>query len=171
VAERRFRDVGAMNGIYKEMVGLRDQVGRNAGFENYVGYAFKSKHRFDYGVDACLEFHAGVEAAVVPLVRELDRKRAAALRLDALRPWDFAVDPKGRGPLRPFNGGRELVSKSLATFRGLDPRLEKMFARLGAGDEARGSKGGAMLDLDTRKGKAPGDISTCARGRAGRLSS
>lgn len=156
VAERRIKDEGTISGIYDQMVTLRDKVGRNAGFENYVGYAFKSKHRFDYGVDACREFHAGVAEAVVPLVRELDRKRAAALKLDKLRPWDFGVDPKGRAPLYPFQGGRDLMNKSLATFRRLDPRLEKMFARLGSGEESRGSRDGAMLDLDTRKGKAPG---------------
>jgi oligoendopeptidase F len=156
VAERRHKDVEAISGIYDEMIALRDRIGRNAGFDNFVGYAFKSKHRFDYGVEACRDFHAGVESAVVPLVRELDKKRTAALKVPALRPWDFGVDPKGRAPLRPFQGGRELMNKSLATFRALDPRLEKMFARLGAGDEARGSRDGAMLDLDTRKGKAPG---------------
>ena len=156
VAERRYQDAEAISGIYDEMIALRDRIGKNAGFENFVGYAFKSKHRFDYGVQACRDFHAGVEAAVAPLVRELDKKRAAALKVSSLRPWDFGVDPKGRAPLRPFQGGRDLMNKSLATFRRLDPRLEKMFARLGSGEEARGSAGGAMLDLDTRKGKAPG---------------
>src|SRR5262249_5211404 len=118
--------------------------------------AFKSKHRFDYGVEACREFHAGVEQAVVPLVRELDKKRAAMLKLEKLRPWGFGVDPKGRAPLEPLSRGRGLVSKSLATFRRLDGRLADMFARLGTGEEARGSRDGAMLDLDSRKGKAPG---------------
>jgi oligoendopeptidase F len=156
VVERRYKDEQAISGIYDEMIALRDRVGRNAGFENFVGYAFKSKHRFDYGVEACRDFHAGVEAAVVPLVRELDKKRAGMLKLERLRPWDFGVDPKGRAPLKPFQGGRELVSKSLATFRRLDPRLAELFARLGSGAEARGSRDGAMLDLDSRKGKAPG---------------
>jgi oligoendopeptidase F len=156
VAERRYQDAEAISGIYDEMIVLRDRIGKNVGFENFVGYAFKSKHRFDYGVQACRDFHAGVEAAVAPLVRELDKKRASALKVSVLRPWDFGVDPKGRAPLRPFQGGRDLMNKSLATFRRLDPRLEKMFARLGSGEEARGSAGGAMLDLDTRKGKAPG---------------
>ncbi|HYE60912.1 MAG TPA: M3 family oligoendopeptidase [Phycisphaerales bacterium] len=156
VMDRRFQDVTAINDVYEEMVALRTKVGRNAGFEDYVGYAFKSKHRFDYGVEACRQFHAGVEEAIVPLVREFDRKRAADLKLDALRPWDFGVDPKGRGPLKPFNGGKDLMDKSLATFRRLDARLAEMFARLGTGEESRGARDGACLDLDSRKGKAPG---------------
>jgi len=156
VMERRFQDVDAVNEVYEEMVSLRTKVGRNAGFEDYVGYGFKSKHRFDYGVEACRQFHAGVEEAIVPLVREFDKKRAKELGLSTLRPWDFGVDPKGRGPLRPFNGGKDLMEKSLATFRRLDPRLEAMLARLGTGEESRGAREGACLDLDSRKGKAPG---------------
>jgi oligoendopeptidase F len=156
VMDRRYQDVDAINGVYDEMVTLRTRVGRNAGFPNYVGYAFKSKHRFDYGVEACREFHRGVEEAIVPVVREFDAKRARGLGLSALRPWDFSVDPKGRPPLRPFQGGKDLMDKSLATFRRMDGRLADMFARLGRGDESRGARDGACLDLDSRRGKAPG---------------
>jgi oligoendopeptidase F len=156
VMERRYRDADAINEVYDQMIALRTRIGRNAGFDDYVGYAFKSKHRFDYGVEACRQFHAGVEEAIVPLVREFDRKRAADLGVDSLRPWDMGVDPKGRPPLKPFTNGKDLMDKSLATFRRLDGRLAEMFSRLGTGEEARGSRDGACLDLDSRKGKAPG---------------
>ncbi len=66
------------------------------------------------------------------------------------------MDVKGRGPLRPFSGGRELMTKTLATFKRLDPRLADMLAGLGDGSESRGAADGACLDLDSRKGKAPG---------------
>ncbi len=156
VSERRFQDVDALNDIYDQMVMLRDKVARNAGFSNYVGYAFKSMHRFDYTVKDCEKFHAGVEAAVVPLVRQLEKQRAKELKVDQLRPWDLGVDPKGRGPLKPFVGGAELMSKSVRACDKLDPRLGQMLRQLGDGNESRGSKSGACLDLDSRKGKAPG---------------
>lgn len=156
VAERRLRDRAAFDDIYDQMVRLRHQVARNAGFENYVGYAFKAKHRFDYDPAACRAFHDAAERAIVPLVRRLDEQRRRKLNVDRLRPWDLAVDAMGRGPLRPFNGGRELMSKAVATFKRLDPRLADMLATLGDGSEARGAAEGACLDLDSRKGKAPG---------------
>ena len=156
VAERRYRDVGALNDVYDEMIALRHKVARNAGFADYVGFAYTSKHRFDYGVADCERFHAGVESAVVPLLRDLERDRAAALRVDPLRPWDLGVDPKGRPPLRPFEGGADLMAKTLGTLGRLDPRLRDMLATLGDGRNSRGSEGGACLDLDSRKGKAPG---------------
>jgi oligoendopeptidase F len=156
VAERRLREVGRFNDIFDHMLALRDQVARNAGFKDYVSYAYKAKHRFDYTTRECFDFHAGVEKAVVPLVRTLDAKRKGALGVPTLRPWDMGVDPEGRGPLRPFDGGRELMSKAAAAMDRLDPRLGRMLRTLGDGSEARGSRDGANLDLDSRKGKAPG---------------
>jgi oligoendopeptidase F len=156
VAERRFSEAEGFSAIYDKMVELRHRVATNAGFGDYVGYAFKSMHRFDYGVQACRDFHAGVEKAVVPLMRAEERRRAAALGVSELRPWDLSVDVKGRPPLKPFTDGRDLMRKSIGTFERLDPRLARMFATLGDGSESRGSAGGACLDLDSRMGKAPG---------------
>jgi len=156
VAERRFAAVDAINVIFDRMVELRHRVARNAGFENYVGFAFRAKHRFDYGVAECEVFHAAVEKAVVPLSRSLEADRARVLNVSPLRPWDLSVDAKGREPLRPFDGGADLMRKSVATMRRLDPRLAGMLAQLGDGAQASGSAGGSCMDLDSRKGKAPG---------------
>lgn len=156
VSERRLKDKDAIDAVFDEMIKLRHQVARNAGFDNFVGYAFKAKHRFDYDPKACFAFHDAAQRSIVPVVRRIDEQRRRKLGVDKLRPWDLAVDPLGRGPLRPFNGGRELMSKSVAAFHRLDPRLADMLAALGDGSESRGADNGASLDLDSRKGKAPG---------------
>ncbi|MEO0511477.1 MAG: M3 family oligoendopeptidase [Planctomycetota bacterium] len=163
VSDRRLRDKDAIDAIYDEMISLRHRVATNAGFDSFVGYAFKSKHRFDYTPEDCAAFHDAVEKAVVPFVRRLDAERREKLGLAAageeLRPWDLAVDVKGRPPLRPFDGGADLVSKTRAAFEALDPRLAQMLGRLGDGSGRAGSTIDAAtpaLDLDSRKGKAPG---------------
>ena len=156
VAERRVKAVEAINTIFDRMVHLRDRIARNAGFDSFVGYAFRSKHRFDYGVKECTDFHAAVEKAVVPLARSLEAHRASKLGVNPLRPWDLAVDVKGRPPLKPFSDGADLMAKSVATMRRLSPKLADMLKTLGDGASARGSADGACLDLDSRKGKAPG---------------
>jgi oligoendopeptidase F len=156
VAERRLKEANNFSDIYDEMITLRQQVAKNAGFATYTDFAFKAKHRFDYSAKECFAFHDGVEKHIVPLVRSFDAVRAKAMSVSSLRPWDMAVDPKGRGPLKPFQGGAELVSKSVAAMQALDPRLATMLASMGNGSEARGAKDGANFDLDSRKGKAPG---------------
>jgi len=66
---------------------------------------------------------------------------------DVLRPWDLAVDPQNRPPLRPFNDAGAFVGKTQAIFDKLHPELASGFSLM----RERG-----LLDLENRKGKAPG---------------
>jgi oligoendopeptidase F len=156
VASRRLEDEPRLSEIYDEMVTKRDLVAKNAGLNNFVEHAFKSNHRFDYTPETCFAFHDAIEKHVMPFVEGLDSKRRDELGLDVLRPWDLAVDPKGHAPLKPFEGGVDLVAKSQKVFDALSPELSKMFASMGDGSNTNGTADGAMLDLDSRKGKAPG---------------
>jgi oligoendopeptidase F len=156
VSERRLKDAPQMDAIFDTMVELRDRMARNAGFKDFVGYAFKSKKRFDYTARDCERFHGSVEQAVVPFLRREDARRKRQLKVDPMRPWDLGVDPKGRPPLKPFSGGVDLMRRSTHVFQRLDPRLAKMFSTLGDGSNTHGAEDGACVDLDSRKGKAPG---------------
>ena len=156
VSARRLEDRERLSAIYDEMVAKRHKLATNAGFENFVGFAFKSKHRFDYTPKTCFAFHDAIEKHVMPFVARLDATRKKQLGLDTLRPWDVSVDPKNRDALSPFEGGVDLVARSQKAFDKLSPELSTMFASMGDGSNTRGTADGAMLDLDSRKGKAPG---------------
>jgi len=156
VADRRAQDRDAVNDVFDKMIALRNQVAKNADHDSFVGYIFDAHHRFDYTPDDCKAFHDAVADHCVPFARRLATKRADQLGVDPLRPWDLAVDTKGRAPLRPFTNGPDLVAKSRACFQALDPRLAELFQTLGDGANTQGVKTGAQLDLDSRKGKAPG---------------
>ena len=147
VAERRFADHEKLDTIFDRMVELRTQMARNAGFDDYRGYMFKRYHRFDYTPADCEDFHRAAEQVCVPVLRRLNAERKDALGIDPLRPWDLAVDPMGREPLQPFEGTDDLVAKTSRLFHRMDPSLGAMFDTLRTGD---------CLDLETRKGKAPG---------------
>lgn len=153
VAERRFRDADAIDAIFGKMLALRDQVARNAGFDNFRDYAHKAKRRFDYTPETCHEFARGVEQVCVPLLRRLMAERSAAMGVRPLRPWDGQVDPKGRPGLRPFEGAGQMIERTNRVFRRMDPSLAELFEFLQVnGDGAHSS----CLDLESRKGKAPG---------------
>lgn len=161
-AARRLADRAALDDLLDRMVLLRDKVARNAGLPGFVAYAFKDKQRFDYTPDDCRRYWEAVERRVVPLIHRLAEKRRAELGVATLRPWDLAVDTRGRPGLRPFDGGRELFDRTWRVFEGLDPRLARMFRDLGpaAPAEASAPAGRELvsdcLDLDSRKGKRPG---------------
>ena len=147
VAGRRLADREAVEDIFDKLVDLRQRIARNAGFANFRDYAFKARRRFDYTPADCQAFATGVEMHVVPALRAIQKQKAELLGLPALRPWDTAVDPKGRPPLRPFSGGQDLYDRSLRVFRRMDSQLADLFTALSSG---------GCLDLESRKGKAPG---------------
>ncbi len=147
VAARRLADAEAMDTLLDQLLDLRQQQARNAGFANYRDYAFKLRGRFDYGPADCFDFHDAIATEVVPLLRRLQQRRAERLGIPALRPWDLAVDPLNRPPLRPFAEAGELEEKSQRIFDRLSPDL--------AGDFRILSRQ-RLLDLANRKGKAPG---------------
>ena len=147
IADRRLKDADAIRGIYEKMLPLRQQVASNAGFDNFRDYAFRSLRRFDYNPKMCEAFHAGVEKYITPLRKQLLAERAQTMGLDSLRPWDTLVDPHGREPLRPFETADELVDGADRIFKRMDSTLGDLFAEL---------RDGTSLDLESRKGKAPG---------------
>ena len=147
VAERRFQDHERFSRIFDQMIEFRHKIARNAGFENYRDYMFKAKHRFDYTPADCEAFHRGAAEVCVPVFRQLNKQRAEALGVDPLRPWDLAVDIKGRDPLRPFDEAEQMVAGSSRLFHRMGSALGDMFDTL---------RGGDCLDLESRKAKAPG---------------
>ncbi len=147
IAERRLRDRDELNGLFDELLSLRQRIAANAGFDDYRAYAFRKRERFDYTPGDCEAFHAAVERYVVPVLVSLQEKRKAELGVKRLRPWDLEVDPSGKPPLRPFEDTKELVEGVSEIFERLDRELGELFSIL---PRYR------LLDLESRKGKAPG---------------
>jgi oligoendopeptidase F len=155
VRERAFRSAtqpyieerAALAGLFDRMYELRQRAARNAGFANYRDYVFPAKFRFDYTPADCERFHEAVERSATPAVARVLEHRRQRLGLDALRPWDLAVDPYRAAPLRPFQTVDEFTGKARRVFDEVDPVLGRQFQTMI--DER-------LLDLDSRKGKAPG---------------
>ena len=147
VSERRFEDNERVSEIYDELIQIRHKMATNAGFEGFQQYMFASMHRFDYSIEDCLEFHESIETVCQPLRHRTDGERMRDLGVDSLRPWDMGVDVKGRPPLQPFNDVQEMVDGCSRIFHNMSEELGNYFDQLDAND---------CLDLDSRKGKAPG---------------
>lgn len=147
VAERRLKDRDVLEDIFDEMVAKRHEIALNAGFENYRDYKFREYERFDYTPQDCASYHAAVADLVVPVMREAADDRKRALKVETLRPWDMECDPFGREPLHPFGNANELISGCSRIFHRLDEDLGNSFDKM---NEL------GLLDLSSRKGKAPG---------------
>ncbi|MFM8911548.1 MAG: M3 family oligoendopeptidase [Flammeovirgaceae bacterium] len=147
ISARRLQDKTKLDELFTKLIGLRHQVARNAGFQNFRDYMFKAYGRFDYTPKDCFNFHEAIATEVVPILNELARERKEKLKVSALRPWDKAVDVEGRDALKAFADGKDLAEKSIQCFQNLDPYLGSCLAVM----QEMGH-----LDLESRKGKAPG---------------
>ncbi len=157
VTKRRLEEREKFEDLFDGLVKVREKIATNAGFTNYRDYAFKARGRFDYTPEDCFAFHDAIEKQIMPLLRELQSTRREQLKLVALRPWDLSVDPLNRPPLKPFEKVEQMVASTQRIFDRLDGGLARGFRAM---QEKR------LLDLDNRKGKAPGGYqSTLAESR------
>jgi oligoendopeptidase F len=150
-AERQLADREKLNDLWMRLMTVRGQIAANAGLPDFRAYIWKTLHRYDYTPQDCYSFHAAIEQEVVPVMRRIHERRQQRLGVETLRPWDKDVDPLGRDPLKPYKTIEELKEKASAIFHKVDPQLGDYF------DQMR-SQG--LLDLENRKGKAPGAYCT-----------
>ncbi len=147
INERRLQDKNELNNLFNSLIEKRDRIAKNAGFENFRDYKFKELGRFDYTKEDCFQFHEAVKKHVLPLVDKIYQQKKQKLGLDTLRPWDLEAEPAGTKPLHPFKNGEDLLKKTISCFEQLHPFFAACLVKM---NEMK------RLDLDSRKGKAPG---------------
>ncbi|MGQ9863421.1 MAG: M3 family oligoendopeptidase [Bacteroidia bacterium] len=133
--------------ILDELIALRTQMAKNAGFADYYDFRFRQLGRIDWNITLVHRFHSVTEKILKRLYERLLGYRKTQLSLDTLRPWDLTVDVCASQPLRPFTTGEELAQKTIQLFYHVDLRLGKMIEYLHQIGH---------LDLESRVGKAPG---------------
>ncbi|MGQ0765657.1 MAG: M3 family oligoendopeptidase [Gemmatimonadota bacterium] len=140
-----------LSSLFDEMFDLRARIASNAGFGDYMSYAFAAKYRFDYTPDDCGRFHEAVERTVTPAVGRLMEYRRRASGVAVLRPWDTLVQLEARSPVVPFRNVEELIEPATRVFAALDQELGAWFGMMVSD---------GLLDLESRPAKAPGGYCT-----------
>ncbi|MBI5567976.1 MAG: M3 family oligoendopeptidase [Chloroflexi bacterium] len=152
-SDRWLADRAAINDLWRQAVPLRQQIAHNADHADFRAYSWRDRQRFDYTPENCLEFHAAIEAVAVPAATRIYDRARQRLGVATVRPWDLDLD---RNPISldvrpPFKDGAELMAKTATVFAHVDPQLGEYYATM----QREG-----LLDLDNRKGKAPGAFCT-----------
>jgi oligoendopeptidase F len=156
--ERQLADRDTINKVWQQLLELRGRIAANADQPDFRSYKWQDYLRFDYTPEDCTTFHNAIEQVCVPAAARIYERHRRRLGLDVLRPWDLAngewgrtSPPPDRQALKPYQNISELNNKSAAVFRQIDPQLGSRFQQMI--DEE-------LLDLDNRKGKAPGGYCT-----------
>jgi len=74
--------------IWDELIKLRNEMGRNLGFENFIPLGYLRQGRTDYGVKEVESFRKQVEDYLVPLCIELYGAQAKRIGVDTLYSYD-----------------------------------------------------------------------------------
>ena len=147
INDRRLQDVEALDKLYDELIALRQTIAKNCGFDNYRDYKFAAMGRFDYTPKDCYDFHDAIAKEIVPIIEGFDNDKKNKMNLESYKPWDTGVDADGNAPLKPFDGGEELIDKSIKSFERLRPYYGECLEIM---------KEMKHVDLESKKGKAPG---------------
>ena len=153
MVNRWMKNSEELSEIFDKLIKIRHEIALNAGFKSYTDYMFRAMHRFDYSVEDCLIFHKSIEEICMPIVKKINSERKSSFGLNKLSPWDVneksgsGPDIAGKLPLRPFETVNEMVTKLSQLFHNMSNDLGVKFDKLVEMD---------TLDLETRKGKAPG---------------
>lgn len=142
---RKHRD--KINEIFDKMLPLRQEMAKNAGFDNYRDFRFRELDRTDYTADDCKVFHDSVVKAVVPVYKKVLKQKAEKLGLEQLKPYDKSAPADSEKTLVPFETVDEFINKTIEVFTNVNPDFGNIIKMVN-------EKG--QLDLENRKGKAPG---------------
>jgi oligoendopeptidase F len=153
IAGRQLADRQAINDLWGQFLELRMEIARNAGMRSYRDYAWKNMLRLDYSPQECLQFQEAIEKTAVPAASRVYQRSAQRLGVEALRPWDLDLDlyPLHWPPLPSYGSTVQLQETTERIFHRVSPILGGYFQTMRAEN---------LLDLDNRKGKAPGAYCT-----------
>jgi len=157
VAQRRLQEADKFEEQFEAMLKVREQIARNAGFPNYLAYAFRAKGRFDYAAEDCLKFHAAVDTEFMPVVRQLQAERRRQLGVAALRPWDTAgpAEPRAAAALcRSGRDGHAHATRVRQARRGTGRRLRADARSQAARPRQPQGQGARWLPVHARRGAA-----------------
>ena len=147
IMARRAIDAKRLDDLMNELLVSRNEIAANADFKDFRDFMFASLGRFDYTANDCIQFHEAVEKFLVPINEKIDAHHRKELNLDVLKPWDVSASVKGKIPLQPFSSTEDAMTKTIACFHDIDSFLGSCMLQM---------KQANRIDLDSRKGKAPG---------------
>ncbi len=152
-AARQLTDRQSINDLWQKFIPLRCKLAENAGLSDFRSYRWLQMLRLDYTPQDCLDFHQAIEQIATPAATRIYERHRKRLGVECLRPWDLDQDlyPIHQPSLPQYGNVDDLQHKAGAIFAQVDPVFGEYFRLM---------QSEALLDLDNRKGKAPGAYCT-----------
>ena len=130
--------------IWDELIRIRNEMGRNLGYENYIPVGYMNQGRTDYGKEEVASFREQVRRVLVPFCEKLYEAQAKRLGYDKIYAFDEKkVFPDGNA--HPIGDDDFMISEAQKMYHELSPETAE-FIDFMIDHE--------LLDLKNKPGKA-----------------
>ncbi len=147
-----FKDNQAeLDRIYDELVKLRDRMGRNLGYKNYIPLGYDRMGRNCYGQEDVEKFRAAVQKYLVPVADAIYRRQAQ--RLGVSYPLSFADEALAfrSGNPKPRGTAEDILAAGRKFYAELSPETKEFFDTMLDRE---------LMDVLSTEGKAGGGYCT-----------
>ena len=130
--------------IWDELIKIRNEMGRNLGFENFIPLGYMQQGRTDYGMAEVASFREQVREELVPLCQELYEAQAARLGIDHVMAYDEKrIFPDGNA--KPAGDDDFMVAQAQKMYHEMSAETGEFIDFMIAHE---------LMDLKNRPGKA-----------------
>jgi len=110
--------------IWGELLTIRDQMGKNLGFENYIPLAYLERLRLTYGQEEVEAFRKQVVEEIVPICSKIYEFQAKSLGLDEIKVYDEKV-LFGDGSVKSAGDKEYMFGQVINMLRDMSPETDE----------------------------------------------
>lgn len=112
--------------IWDELITIRNEMGRNLGFESFIPVGYMQQGRTDYGMEEVASFREQVRKELVPLCEKLYEAQRKRLGVDELMFWDEEkVFPDGNA--HPAGDDDYMIAQAKKMYHDISPETGEFF--------------------------------------------
>ena len=135
-----------LDSLYTELIGIRQQMAKNLGFNGYAEMMYQKMERFEYTPEDVAIFRKQIREHIVPLCQKLYEEQTERLGIEELKYYDESLTyPDGNAV--PEGTEEELLEKARTMYHELSKETGEFFDFM---MEYR------LFDLEGRQGKQQG---------------
>lgn len=135
-----------LDSLYTELIGIRQQMAKNLGFNGYAEMMYQKMERFEYTPEDVAIFRKQIREHIVPLCQKLYEKQKERLGIEELKYYDESLTyPDGNAV--PEGTEEELLEKARTMYHELSKETGEFFDFM---------MEYCLFDLEGRQGKQQG---------------
>ncbi len=136
--------------IYSELVLLRDEMAKKLGFKNFIELGYLNMGRTDYNAKMVKGYREQIATEVVPVCQKLYKTQMKLVGIKDPKFYDYALSFASGNP-KPAGDSKFILDTAKDMYSKMSSETKEYFNFMISHE---------LLDLETRKGKAPGGFCT-----------